>query len=110
MSAIAAAVRTSIEGLTPIGSALVFLNLLEGEAQGLGQVVPADPQVAALNPDPGCDSDIDGVGTRGPIQGRVRYGNVRLNHRRGPRGPQCILAPFGMGRAFEAAREDGARR
>jgi hypothetical protein len=61
--------RTSIEAETRLAPALVFLDLLKGQPQHLGQLVLADLHVPPLDPDAGSNRDVDGVWTGRRVQG-----------------------------------------
>ena len=55
-----------LRGADPVGGAFVFLDLLEGQADGFGQFFLADRQFLAAHADAQADVAVDGVRT--PVQ------------------------------------------
>ena len=52
-----------VAGADPVGAVLVFLDLLEGDADRLSQLRLAEPQAHPSRPDPRADVPVDGIGS-----------------------------------------------
>ena len=64
-----------------------FLQLLEGEAQGLAQLVLTEPEKSAAQMSPAADVDVDRVWSPGRIAARRRTsatGRFNIVHYQGP--------------------------
>src|SRR5207237_8995723 len=90
--------REQPRGADPVGAAFVFLDLLEGQAERVGERLLVHPEQQAPRPDAGADMNIDRIRHAGAAAiGRRLTGTARF--RQDPDLPAVDVLRSSIGRA-----------